>query len=152
MIELDIQYPIYVTGDTHFDHYNIIRYCDRPFEDTNLMNETMIDRWNEVISDDDTVIHVGDFALTSFEREKLICEKLNGYKILILGNHDKTVSRALRAGFDEAYKGQVTFDDYVFSHYRHDSTKAFNVGVDYHDFYPIPLKDIPKGHIHGHTH
>lgn len=49
------------------------------------MNETMINNWNSVVNDDDTVIHNGDFGW--FNQEKYF-KRLKGKKILIRGNHD----------------------------------------------------------------
>jgi len=76
---------IYFTSDTHFDHENIIKYCNRPFKDVNHMNESMIENWNNTVNDTDTVMHLGDF---SFKSDKFI-NRLNGNITLIKGNHDK---------------------------------------------------------------
>ena len=46
----------YVISDTHFLHDNTIKYCNRP-ED---YNERIIENWRKVVSDEDTVIHLGD--------------------------------------------------------------------------------------------
>lgn len=35
---------------------------NRPFESPQKMDEVMIDRWNETVSDDDTVYILGDFS------------------------------------------------------------------------------------------
>ena len=32
---------VFFTSDTHFYHGNIIRFCNRPFEDVEMMNETI---------------------------------------------------------------------------------------------------------------
>jgi len=53
----------FFTSDTHFNHANIIKFCDRPFKDVELMNETLIANWNRVVGLDDTVFHLGDFCL-----------------------------------------------------------------------------------------
>lgn len=37
---------VFFTSDTHFNHGNIIRFCDRPFKDVEMMNETIIANWN----------------------------------------------------------------------------------------------------------
>ena len=54
---------VWVTSDTHFNHANIIKYCNRPFSSVEEMNETIIANWNKVVSEDDMVYHLGDFAL-----------------------------------------------------------------------------------------
>lgn len=53
----------FFTSDTHFNHANIIRLCDRPFKNIEQMNETLIANWNQVIRPDDTIFHLGDFCL-----------------------------------------------------------------------------------------
>lgn len=76
------------TSDHHFGHKNIIEYekKSRPFETVEEMNEIMIDRWNKVVKPQDKVYHLGDFAFG--KKNIAIAERLNGRKILILGNHD----------------------------------------------------------------
>ena len=50
----------FIIADTHFFHENIIDYCDRPFKDWQEMNAVMIERWNEVVTPEDEVYHLGD--------------------------------------------------------------------------------------------
>ena len=47
---------IYVTSDTHFNHKNIIEYCNRPYSSVEEMNKAIIDNWNSVVKDEDTEI------------------------------------------------------------------------------------------------
>lgn len=54
----------FFTSDTHFNHANIIHFCNRPFKDVEQMNETIIANWNNVISQDDTVFHLGDYNIS----------------------------------------------------------------------------------------
>lgn len=91
---------VFFTSDTHFGHKNIIRYCDRPFADVEQMDKELIRRWNNVVSDDDTVYHLGDFAFAGTRRIEEILAQLNGKKILVLGNHDNatTMTRLMSLG------------------------------------------------------
>lgn len=52
---------VFIIADTHFYHENIIKYCDRPFENASIMNDIMIEKWNSVVGKSDIVIHLGDF-------------------------------------------------------------------------------------------
>ena len=52
------------------------------------MNEYIIQRWNSVVKNDDTVYHLGDVGFGSVETVKSLVGMLNGTKILIRGNHD----------------------------------------------------------------
>ena len=56
---------IFIISDTHFNHQNIIKYCDRPFKDETHMNKVLIHNWNRVVGKNDVVIHLGDVALSS---------------------------------------------------------------------------------------
>ena len=79
---------IYFTADTHFGHNNIIKICERPFEDIEQMDNTLINNWNNVVTNNDIVYIVGDFAGDNADADYYL-DKLNGKKILILGNHDR---------------------------------------------------------------
>jgi calcineurin-like phosphoesterase family protein len=37
---------VWFTSDFHFGHFNIIRYCNRPFADTREMNAAILERLN----------------------------------------------------------------------------------------------------------
>lgn len=93
----------FFTSDTHFGHANIIKYSKRPFlidpskgfddprnRDVDFMDETLIKNWNSVVQPEDTVYHLGDFAFYRDQRKtRTVIRRLNGNKVLILGNHDK---------------------------------------------------------------
>lgn len=78
----------FFTSDTHFNHANIIKFCNRPFKDVEQMNDVMIANWNSVIGKDDTVFHLGDFCLGGAAEWTKILDRLNGKIYLIMGNHD----------------------------------------------------------------
>jgi calcineurin-like phosphoesterase family protein len=87
---------VFFTSDTHFYHANIMRFCDRPFETVELMNEYMIKKWNEVVKPEDYIFHLGDFAWGGSALWNDLLDRLNGKKILIIGNHDR---KNLRQGY-----------------------------------------------------
>lgn len=80
---------IYFISDTHFFHFNICKYCDRPFSSASDMNKTLISNWNSVVTHNDIVIIHGDFAFADKKGWNSILSSLNGYKILLKGNHDR---------------------------------------------------------------
>lgn len=104
-----------VTSDTHLGHANIIRYCHRPWLNpaTDLtptgewvsrevarkradeMDEALILEWNKMVSDKDTVYHLGDFCFGSPLR---YVHRLNGRIVIIWGSHDKDTQIAMREG------------------------------------------------------
>lgn len=158
----------YFTSDTHFGHSNVIRYCNRPFQSAEEMDNTIISNWNNRVKPDDEIYHLGDF---SFRDPLLYTSRLNGRKFLIPGNHDrrnlpklKTFFTVLPALFELKIQDQLL----VLCHYNmrvwnkshygawhlfghsHGSLnhmkdllgKALDVGVDSHDFTPWSLEEI----------
>ncbi len=79
----------YYIADTHFNHSNIIQYCNRPFNNVEEMNEELIKRWNNKVTNKDEVFILGDFIFANkWEEVDKILNRLNGKKYLIKGNHD----------------------------------------------------------------
>ena len=78
---------------THFGHFNITKYCHRPFESRKEMDDALIANWNSVVPEDGIVVHCGDFMLphkNGDKEYKKIWDNLN-FKTLIFcrGNHDR---------------------------------------------------------------
>lgn len=99
MSEKKIKYSpdhTFFTSDTHFGHANIIRFCNRPFQNVEEMNEVLIENWNKVVSKGDTIFHLGDFAFGGSSVWNSIIPRLNGHINLIIGNHDR---KNLRQGY-----------------------------------------------------
>ena len=92
MGKVDFKYndgsKIFFTSDTHYDHANIIKFCDRPFKDVEEMNWKLIKNWNDKVPQDGLVFHLGDFAWGGYDKWKSIRDQLNGDIVLIKGNHD----------------------------------------------------------------
>ena len=79
---------IFFTSDEHYGHFNILQYDARPFTDLREMEETMVERHNSIVGEDDVTYHLGDFSWRP-DQMKFILDKLNGRHILITGNHDR---------------------------------------------------------------
>jgi calcineurin-like phosphoesterase family protein len=84
---------IFYISDTHFGHKNIIRYDNRPFSSAEEMDKALIDNWNNVVTEDDTVYILGDISWHQEFETKNILNQLNGHKILVKGNHDQVVNK-----------------------------------------------------------
>lgn len=80
---------IWVVSDTHFLHNRPFLYAPRGFNSIEEHDEAIIKNWNEVVSKNDTVIHLGDIYMTAnHEKGCRLINRLNGNIILIRGNHD----------------------------------------------------------------
>lgn len=94
----------WLTSDTHFGHFNIMKYCatTRPFKDLDEMHAELIARWNACIEADDEVTVVGDMIATRQPDRRLmigIMQMLNGRKRLVRGNHDPDTELFMEGGF-----------------------------------------------------
>jgi len=77
---------VFFIADTHFGHKGIIKY--RPFATEGAHTAHIMDKWREVVDDDDLVYVLGDACFT---QEGLLCmASLPGRKILVRGNHDNS--------------------------------------------------------------
>ncbi|MBS1675282.1 MAG: metallophosphoesterase family protein [Actinobacteria bacterium] len=79
----------FVTSDTHFSHARISEFADRPYATVTEMDADLARRWNDVVSPDQVILHLGDLALGSIEESVALTAKLNGQKLLVPGNHDR---------------------------------------------------------------
>lgn len=156
---------IFFTSDTHFGHANIIKYCDRPFKDTDHMDEAIIERWNETVSPEDTVYHLGDIALGTIADSLPKVARLNGYKIAVLGNHDRPFMRSGKSDFDS----WVLRYEEVFEEVLHWKGALVDIGPDLDtvkvSHFPYTGDHTPEDRhvearpydngtplVHGHTH
>lgn len=87
---------VFVTSDSHWDHDNIIKYSNRPYTNTDEMNEALINNWNYRVKPNDKIYHLGDFAFgKGLKHPEKFFNRLNGKKYLIKGNHDHEKTLAL---------------------------------------------------------
>lgn len=75
----------WIISDTHFFHDNIVKYCDRPIDHT----EIMVKNWHAMIEPEDTVLHLGDIFMGKRAQTIPLLNKLPGDIWFIRGNHDK---------------------------------------------------------------
>lgn len=135
---------VYFISDTHFYHKSIIPYCRRPFSSLEEMNKRLIQNWNNKVENNDTVYFLGDFSFANVDKTKDICNQLNGYKIIIKGNHDRDKGEISwkNIGFNEVINTPQKF-------YYVDKNSIFRYIIISHE--PQNIKDN-EFNIHGHIH
>jgi calcineurin-like phosphoesterase family protein len=79
----------FVISDLHLGDLGIINFENRPFSSLEGYENTLINNWNSVVSNEDEVFILGDTSQYSQDKTKDIINQLNGRKILVLGNHDR---------------------------------------------------------------
>jgi calcineurin-like phosphoesterase family protein len=129
---------IWVVSDTHFNHENIIRYSNRPFDNVHHMNETMVENWNKIVKPEDIVYHLGDVYFSKKPDSTMILSRLNGRKRLILGNHDDGKDKLLLQTFQKILA------------WRH--FKEFGLLLTHVPVHPNALDEKVPVNVHGHMH
>lgn len=134
----------FVISDHHLGHTNSwekFKLADgsplRPFTSNEEMNETMIERHNAKVGENDTVYFLGDVVIN--KRYLELVKRMNGRKILVRGNHDIFKDRDFyNVGFEQIHGVRVFVDKWIFSHiplHPDCVTGRFRVNV--------------HGHLHG---
>lgn len=155
---------LFFTSDTHYGHSNICRATTRwtdadsvtrDFKSLDHMNDTIVNNINEVVGENDILIHLGDFSFGGFDnisefRNRIICKNIH----LVLGNHDEHIERNkdnIRRLFTSVNhyinldlrrpslkgKGQIDKFRFILCHFPIASWDGMNDGVM---------------HLHGHVH
>ncbi len=158
MIKLDDNIKVWITSDTHYGHTNICRGVTkwrmpdgsipekqtRDFPTVEKMNAAIVNNINELVGQDDILIHLGDWSFGGFENieefyHRLVCKNIH----LILGNHDHHIDRN-RGGVRDLFKSVSWFDQFQ---YQGETIEMCH--------YPISSwNSLRKGriHLHGHCH
>ena len=79
---------IWITSDTHFGHDREFIWGPRGYASAAENDADIIKKWNEVVSTEDTVYHLGDVMLGDSTNGMDCLSKLNGDIHIIRGNHD----------------------------------------------------------------
>ena len=153
---------LFFTADTHFGEERTLELSKRPFSSVEEMDWEMVKQWNGLVTDEDTVYHLGDFGDVG------MLQHLKGKCIYLLpGNYDKeeTVSQltednrvvVIKSGNLLTYKStplnmvhapeemERLKDFYLYGHiHKLQMVKknGLNVGVDCHSFKPIDIKTV----------
>lgn len=149
---------VFFTADHHFGHENIIKFCNRPFDNVNKMDIALVNRWNEVVSSDSTVFHLGDFTLLDGSQAAQYFGALNG-RIYILGipwHHDK---RWLKYANNPPYR---TYDEHpviilppevsLEVYGRHSDKWPLTIHLSHYPMMDWDRKFHGGWHLHGHSH
>jgi len=152
----------FFTSDTHFGHERIIELSNRPFRDVAHMNEEIIERWNSVVGPLDEVFHLGDVALGPWVEWHNILTRLNGFKTLVVGNHDRVFKGMSQKQQDRFAENYATWFDVVVDEVTNlpvgghmTNLSHFPYSGDSHGaerYREFRLKDEGRTLIHGHTH
>ena len=128
-------------SDTHFSHNNLLSaekygYSMRPeFSCIEEMDEGMVHNWNNIVTSKDTVYHLGDITMN--KRYLPILDRMNGIKILIMGNHDTF--------------GYAKYEKYFHDVYHLRSLPGEKILMTH---IPVHEQSIKSGwvNVHGHIH
>ena len=160
---------VWFTSDFHFGHFNIIRYCNRPFANPREMDDVIAERVNTCVKPNDILYFLGDFCMGREEqviayRKRLACKTIH----FIEGNHDKTTRKQqqLFASWGLLSEVHVAQQRIVLCHYAmrvwpHHAQGAWHlyghshgnlpdepfaqsldIGVDTHDFRPWHFDEL----------
>lgn len=147
---------IYITSDLHFYHKNIIKFQpNRRCSTIEEMNEKLIEEWNSLVKNEDTIYHLGDF---SFKKPKEILNRLNGKKIFIMGNHDKKEWFLKSGKFNECVniEARMVWDEEIpfgeVHSYLEIKHNEFDICLFHFPITHWHKQEHGSLHFHGHTH
>lgn len=124
----------YIISDTHFNHEEIIGYCNRPNNHEDRLAKSMI-----MLKEEDCLIHLGDFCLgQEAVQHEAVIKNMQCRKILVMGNHDsKSWSWYMKHGWDfvcDSFRLKYAGKIIMFSHK------------------PEPWDGVWEINVHGHLH
>lgn len=157
---------VFFTADWHLGHKNIIRFDKRPFKDVSHMHEVLINNYNSTVLPDSVCYFLGDMGLCGSGCLARVLQRLQGTKILIVGNHDKGVNAMYSLGFSAVLHGAylwIANEQVSLTHcplrktFREDTTGMSGAGAgeawhgeNRHQRFSIV--DRGQFHLHGHVH
>lgn len=132
---------IFLVSDPHWGHKKMYELpflrADgsplRPWSSCEEADAVMVQRWNAAVKVNDKVYLLGDLAMSAAGLRTL--ERLNGIKVLCLGNHERENIKKYVQYFKDIRAYHI-LDGYLFSHV------------------PVHPDSLRKalGNVHGHLH
>lgn len=159
------------TSDQHWFHEPILELGEgRPFESIEHQTEVLVKRHNEVVRAQDTTWFHGDFALGNRRAALRHVKRLNGRRLLLMGNHDscfvgqtngwRNIAMYVEAGFEVVLPwAKVKLPPLsperpglkvMLSHFPYDGDHVQADGKDRH--VQARLRDEGTPLVHGHVH
>ena len=165
---------VYIESDNHFSHENFLTFKDhndeliRKFDTAHEMDELMIENHNKTVRPQDKTYFLGDLCFDK-KRMEQIMPRLNGSKVLILGNHDKLKTREYLKYFKDVRSSHrlcgrdiilshIPLHPYIFERIKLNvhghmhsynilidgvpDPRYFNVCVEQHNYTPVCLDQI----------
>lgn len=127
---------IFFTADLHFGHAKVAGA--RGFISPEQMSNVLVENYNHFVTKHDKVYILGDVAWTTKGLDYL--RQLNGYKVIVMGNHDYKMARKYLEIPNVRIEGvcQKTIGDY--------NTVLTHIPIHPSEFYRWDVN------IHGHLH
>lgn len=120
-------------GCLHFNHESVAKWRD--FENSFYHDELLISHWNRTVHKKDLTYILGDVTMEK-SNDYYQLDRLNGRKIVVLGNHDLWQDVPKLLNYVDGVAGMIDYKGFALTHA------------------PIHISEIGqyKGNIHAHIH
>lgn len=166
---------IFFCSDHHLFHENMLKFKKsgsealvRPgFDSIEHLHEVVVERHNSRVSTSDKVYFLGDVTMKYGEPFRLLMQRLNGKKRLLLGNHDKLKGTNLANFFEkvelwrvfrdegfvcshvplspDSFPGTTRYNVHGHVHYKTLPDRRYvNVSMEAIDFTPVSMEEIVR--------
>ena len=163
---------IWFTADLHLGHANIIKYCNRPFNNVREMDNEIIKNFQTILKSGDTLFILGDLTWDENIARRFFTTFPDIKIHLILGNHDlekiaeyycKSINKLATFNinnqtivmchfpmltWDGSFGGSWLLYGHEHGRVQHFIEKtgilAFDVGVDTNHFMPVSFENLSK--------
>ena len=140
---------VWFTSDLHFGHRNVLKFCDRPWDNEKEMDNGLIENWNNTVGDNDIVFILGDvFWFNDSHSIKKVLSKLKGkYIYIIPGNHDDFKS------YHRVDDDRINLcEDVVVTWITRESKKLQEIWLSHYPMMTWPHRENGAYQFFGHIH